>query len=692
MADPHIHLADLSSHETWRLLAEAADLVPGIALARIRCQIPESSFGLRVHLWIPVSADGQSDVRVYDPLINNFMALGLGNPQAKPLPEKNYALAQVLAWLLLNAPQDEDSPPDRTDEMMVVARNLEPVDVQSIFEHLAFHATAVRVAAAERTAGRAYFFHVRDDQARRSSLQSAMAGGLLEGAGLLRGFRVEPFTVFLPDEAMPNQFALEAFARLFRYAPKIFGISKLIRAAGPLAALIGQAAQGSSRTRKQRMELLYLGRLTFHNRVDLTPLPAMAEVQIHDLQDSFEALARLQTDLRHARPRVGYRLALQPLGVTGSYETERRRLHERIAEMEYKLAYLESMEQPRPTLLRFTARQLPGLADVLRGFPLRVLQEGLIRYGFQSSKHQPGGWHYLFFEARDAVLQHLDPLVYWRDLDSPPMRFWLDPFWARYYHGRGPNALVFVPEGMGLFPAMHDWDSATMDQYLRRSVSQWFGKSNEEATLPEQPIYLFDQPADAKDKILVSVLDLEKFEPLHTQLDWLNDNLLLVEELGLARVMGEMADTLRSQELAGEVRQRARASLEKFEEIARQAAESVAQRMTTLTQVFSEETARLAMETFNTSTEMGEMEEGLRRLTRVKKDMREIAETTENQLGEAMSKTDLLSAELRNLEKKINESLRARNRVNEQVNDEIRNLRKLHDELREKFTKMLRLE
>lgn len=691
MAEPYIHLADLSAQEAWRLLAEAADLVPELALARIRCQIPDSSFGIRVHFWIPLEGETSEDVRQYDPLINNFMALGLGNPVAKPLPEKNYALAQVLAWLLLNTPQDEESPPDKTDEYLVVARRLEHSQVKEIFEHLVFHATSVRVAAAERTVGRAYFYHVRDDLARRSSLQSVLAGGLLEGTALLRGFRIEPFTIFLPTEAEPNQFALEGFARLFRYAPKIFGTTKLIRTAGPLAALLGQPAKGQSRARRQRMELLYLGRLTFHNQVDIAPPPALAEVQIHDLQDSFEALTRLQLDLRDSQPKVGYRLALQPLGVTGSYEVERRRLHERIAELEYKLAYLESMEQPRPTLLRFSARQLPALADVLRSFPIRVLQEGMLKYGFHSNKFQPGGWHYLLFEPRDAVMQNLDPLVFWRDLDERPMRFWLDPFWARYYHGRGPNSLVFVPEGQGLFPAMHDWEAGTMDHYLRRSMGHWFGSKGSEEQLPEHPIYVFDKAPGQDNKILVSVLDTESFEPLHTQLDWLNDNLLLVEELGLARVMGEMADTLRSQELASEVRARAKRSLENFETTAREAADSVAMRLANLTLVFSEETERLARETFATGKDIGDLNTGLRNMTRVKKDMHDIAEATEDQLGEAISKTDLLGTELRGLEKKINESLRARNRVSEQVNDEIRNLRRLHDDLREKFNKMLRL-
>lgn len=691
MADHYIHLADLSAQEAWRLLAEAADLVPGKALAKVRCQIPESSFGLRVHLWVPVAEGKQNEARLYDPLINNFMALGLGNPVAKPLPEKQYALAQCLVWLLLNAPGDDDFPSDRVDEWLVVARRLSPGRVTEIFENLTFHATSVRVAAAERTAGRAYFYHVRDDQARRSSLQAAVAGGLLDEAAFLQGFRVEPFTVFLPPEANPSQNALEAFARLFRYAPQIFGITKLMRTAGPLAALIGQAAKGGNRTRRQRMELLYLGRLTFHKQVDMAPLPAMAEVEIHDLQDSFDALARLQTDVRNARPKVGYQLRLQALGFRGSYEVERQRLHERMAELEYKLAYLDSMEQPRPTLLRFSAKQLPALADMLRSFPIRILQEGMLKYGFQSASHQPGGWHYLFYEAKDAVMQDLDPLVFWKDLDRPPMRFWLDPFWARYYHGRGPDTLVFVPEGKGLFPAMHDWEPATMDHYLRRSMAHWFGKNQAEMPMPEHPIYIFDQVAGSAEKIRISVLDVTRFEPLHTQIDWLNDNLLLVEELGLARVMGDLADTLRTQELASEVRQRARASLSHFENTAREAAESIARRMVSLTRVLGEETSKLARDTYETGQEMGELDLGLRNLTRVKKDMNRIADTSEDHLGEAISKTDLLGAELKALEKKINESLRARSRVSEQVSDEIRNLRKLHDDLREKFNKMLRL-
>jgi len=691
VAEHYIHLPDLSPSEAWRLLAEAADAVPGAALAKIRCQIPESSFGLTVHLWIPMLQAEEGDVRRYDPLVNNFMALGLGRAMAEPLPEKNYALAQCLAWLLLNAPAEADFPPDRVDEHLVVARHLEALRVKDIFEHLAFHATAVRVAAAERTSGRAYFYHVRDDQARRSSLQATIAGDLLEGTAVLQGFRVEPFTVFLPPGANPSQNALEGFARLFRYAPQVFGISKLIRNSGPLAALIGQPASGETRERRQRMELLYLGRLTFHHQVEMGPLPAVSDLQIHDLQDSGEALAKLQTDMRSARPKIGYRLALQPLGVSASYEIERRRLHERMAELEYKLAYLDSLEQPRPTLLRFSPKQLPAMADLLRGFPVRVLQEGLIKYGFQSTTKQGGGWHYLLYEARDAVMQDLDPLVFWEDLDEPPMRFWLDPFWARYYHGRGPSALVFVPEGMGLFPAMHDWEPATMDHYLRRSMSLWFGKGGRKVTLPDQPIYLFDQVPNSEEPIRVAVLDREAFEPLHTQLDWLNDNLLLVEELGLARVMSEMADTLRTQALASNVREQARGALTQFEVTAREASESMARRMASLTQILSEETERLAKDTFETGEEMGRLDEGLRKLTRVKKDMNQVAETTEDHMGEALSKTDLLGSELRALEKKINESLRARKRVSEQVSDEIRELRKLHDDLREKFNTLLRL-
>ncbi len=129
----------------------------------------------------------------------------------------------------------------------------------------------------------------------------------------------------------------------------------------------------------------------------------------------------------------------------------------------------------------------------------------------------------------------MDQLGFWERDGQPPIQFWLDPFWARHYHGRG-ESLIFVPDRHYLSPMMHPASADQIDAYLREIIGQWFhGKVWRAEASPTRPIYLFDPDLAGPGHLTIAVLNLDQFVPLTQKLDWLNANL----HLRVARLRGE---------------------------------------------------------------------------------------------------------------------------------------------------------
>lgn len=509
----------------------------------------------------------------------------VANPRHVPFAGTD-TLAEGIARLLLH-PDDAGSQPAEPEptECLLVAEGIDVRRAAQIFEDVRFDATSVRtlVALAAQDAGRTdravYLFHVRDDRGRRSTFQGAIAGERFTDCALLACYDVSGAKIFLPAELAPGRAELEAFRGLARALPPAASPGTA-RQSGPAASVNGAATAGAPldgyrpdrderlvavylrrsdggwsglaewRDRRERgaapepdghYAVVYLGALAFRDQVDMQPRRRAGAFEVVDLRASETVAANLRDVIERSGAGVGYRLELRTTEYAELPEVaELMRLDQEIYDLELRRAALRSISPQKPLLFRFSQRQLPGLADVLRAYPPRTLLEGALQYGFQPAASMRGsetvlgersGLHYLLVDPMQAgpMIEKLRfPEM---ALAGPTMRFWLDPYWARYYldeYGAREECLVFVPYGTALFPSMHDWNIHEMQEYLQFAVRRWFAPADgmEAADgLPERAIYLFDGAPDPYATIHVTVLDRDGFHPLRERIGWINTNL-----------------------------------------------------------------------------------------------------------------------------------------------------------------------
>ena len=679
MSETLFLLDDLTPGEALSLLADGARQHGGLGFETIRAQLPESAFGLTATLLVPDPFADQARANL-QALIEDYRQRTGREPVRSTRPEETMDLATASALLVCH---EEGETALKTDEYLLVFPSGDREKAATLLEALLLHATHTRISAAEMDSGPCFLFHVRDDQQRRSSFQAALAGDLFADCILLDGYVASQKTLFFHDSIRPGEAELNDFVSLLLHAPGLTGLDPHRNHHDLLVALhYHRGGDGPAPPR-----LFLLSGLAFHSQIDFAPVPDHLDLEIQDLKTSQAALSDLKEALAVRAPGVGYRLELRPTRMTVPLEVERVRLQERMAELEYRLAWLDSVSRSRPILLRFPQETLPALAEILRGFSPDVIRQGLIQYAFQSSEGV-GGIHYLLIDPNDAVSSEPDPLLLWDDAEIASIRFWLDPLWARYYHGEQRSCLIFVPEGHALFPSMHDWERDDMDSYMRRTVKRWF---HDQAEIPANPIYVFEGQARPGGRLTLGVLDQDRFQPLHTRIGWLNDNLAVMRTIESEQFVRSLADAATREQLAQRIHDQSDAVFARFEETVRQTGRQIASQIQDLMKVFDEETERIYEETYETSRSISRLESGLKNLTRVRKDMELVTREAGDHIEETTEKTEELSEELKALEKKLNEAVTSRRRVGKRVVQELKDLRTLHDDLKQRFYETLRL-
>jgi len=707
VAEYWIHLDQLSADQALQLLDEAVAAGAGAWAAGIVVEATRSAFGNTAALVVPEEPDQSAvlDVRAarkyLDALIDRYRALTRGEPRRMVAREEGMSLARGLVWLLLEAEPDPHGLIDEIGEVLFVARDLEVARAAALFEELRFHATHTRVAAAEDEDGTAYVFHIRDDGERLSSLDGLIAADLLPRRRLLAGHRVDDRTLFLPSDCQASATAMARFCRLLIGVPGLLGVVGEVVDAGPFVAVDPHGrGRDLQETLDHLYDILYLGRLAFTSQAAWTPIPTEeGEVRVRSLLPSETALARLRVALSQVEPAVGYSLQLRRVQFREPAEVERARLLERQAELDYRLAYLDSISSPRPRLLRFSHRQLPALAELVRGFPMKVLREGFPRYGYQLQSRREDdravqeGWHFLLVEPEDVVTDEMDPIRRWEHLDDVPMVFQLDPFWARYYHGQGNECLVFVPEGSALFPTMHGWDVDSMGAYMREAVSAWFG--GEAPEIPERPIYLFDGAVGPDVPLGLTILDRDALAPLETRLGWINDHLTVAGAVGLERYVTEMAADATRTELAADLGEAAREASEVLERLVADTNETIANRLDELTSVVTDELNDLVAETHRTTVRIKEYHDYLQALLVLRNQSRatasraeELIEATEDGRQEL---SDYLVQLQKQVEREVSGAYKTRRAMIGRIARTIRELGVTHEELKQQLSDALRL-
>gem|GEM_PF-1086632 len=703
MPEQSVYLDELYPLEAFKLLAAAAERGQGNFLAEVKLIFPSDRIFILsplVTLKVPDPYTGAKPrpdegdrIRVFDELVTAYRQIKGGEPGYKAPFENPVSLSldEGLCRLLMMTRERDREKPARVkeDEYLVVGRDIDKEAARGIFEKLSIHATYTRVSGADTHRGSRYLFYVKDDHRRRSSFLSLAAGEAFTGCQVLQAYRAGEFTIFLPPEATPGEMELDYYCRIILHTPLSRGAGKKKAKNGPLAAVTQWPGdRGSTQKKEINIEFFYLMGLRFYNQSVFTqPEPGHLKFELLDLTSSEKSAGTLKAEIRASEPHVGYRLELRSTRHLDQDKVEH--LYEEKARVEYRVAYKESISRPRPVLLRFTQGQLPALADVIRSFPMKVIHDGDLKYGFQATLYEPTGFHFILVDPWEAAKSSLDPIPLWEDLDPRPMRFRLDPFWARYYHDQAGTALVFVPEGTALFPPMHDWDRRSMDRYLRETMQQWFEGQKETTHIPEYPIYIFDGEPRPGANIRISVLDRESLKPLHTRLDWLNDNLTVTHAIGIEELISKMARGVTWQELYQEIIENAEKIQEDFEATAAASSQQMANAIHEMTESLTEEINRVVEKTFQMSLEVKKLDKELREWETVCTGMRafldEVDKSQKNTIQQTVKTQNEFYNMVRQIDYEIATSRRNREKIEKKIAKEIIKLKESYKKLREKL-------
>ena len=683
MADQYSYLDELSPAEVFQLLAKTAEKSRGQYLEKVHIIFPQTEPFKFVTLEIPDPYAGKEAApaeqqEVFKFLVDSFKQMtGRGERYNFPGGDRK-AVHEGIATLLLKSAReaDEKIADEKGNQYLVVSRPIHAKEAEVVFKNLCFHATSTRVTGVRSPTGTGsrYLFHLKDDHKRKSSFLSIAAGDVFKNCRILKGFEIDGAVTFLPSEAQPGEITLKYFCRLLEAGPDLFGGSAAADKTGVrmLAAVVHWPEA-------DEIEFLSLGGLRFFEQEQFVQRKARhVKFEYLDLKESTESLDRLAEAIKHAKPYVGYSLELRDTKHIGKNTLER--LNEQKARIEYNIAYLQSIAAPQPVLMRFSQKQLPALAAEISSFPMQVIYDGGIKYGFQATDKEPAGYHFILIDPGEAARIELDPFPLWQDLGVTHMRFRLDPFWARHYFessGKG-GAMVFVPEGSALYPPLHGWDRGSMNQYLRDTIRFWFHTELEESTIPERPIYIFDGQVQPKASIRVFLLDQDKMEPLHTRLGWLNDNLIIHQALEKEGLIKEMARDITWRKLAQKIKTDVENTRKDFVETAAAASHHMADTTAEMTQVLTAEINRVVKQTFRMVEKIRKMDLRLREWDEICADM----EKTLKEVQQQRQKTTYQKGEAKNefwrIEQEIQRELavsdKRRKEIEEQLEEAIKKM------------------
>lgn len=694
------YLDQLSTEEVFQLLVKAAKKHRGQYLDRVHIVFTGGIPFKLVDLEVPdpyedKNWESQAEKETFTTLVEAFKEI-TGRQERHTFPGGDTrGIMEGIAWLLLKSANetDEKIAIGKGDQYLVVTRAMDRKEAELLFRNLCFHATSTRVSSFDphpaKGASSRYIYHLKDDPRRKSSFSSLAASGLFDEhpCQVLKGFETEEHVTFLPQEAQPGERKLYYFCRLVEAAPVLFGSKEYKNSMGLTAAVLQwpgppetSKKTGHEAVDEMELEFLYLGELRFFRQELFTKRKVeRARFKYLHLKESQKALDGLGAAIRNAKPYVGYRLELQNTKFLEKNQLER--LLEKKARIEHNIAYLQSITIPQPVLMRFTQVQLPALAAQIRSFPMHILHDGRLKYGFQAFDNEPAGYHFILIDLRETGRNELDPLTLWQDLDIDALhiRFRLDPFWAYHYYEAGGESMVFVPEGCALFPPIHDWERGNMDQSLREIIGHWFHHHLKGQAIPARPIYLFDGVPGKESPIHISVLDQDRMEPLHIRLGWINDNLLINHALEKENLMKEMAKDITWGELAQKIKINTEKTRRDFSEAALVTTKHIAKTTNEMTRVLTTVIDRVVKETFRMTQKIRRMNQRLQEWDKMLGNMEEMLQEVRDKKQETTQRMGAAKNEFWRMEQQIQKEIQASERRRKELEGTIvEEIQKLH--------------
>lgn len=497
-----------TEREALERLAAEADLGPE-RLSRIRVDF-DTSIHRRITVWIP-------DL--------------VGQPQP---PESAVDVDEAVARVLANATAATDPrhAADPCAERLFMSSGITPTAVVTLLRRLERFSTPARVARVQSGAGSdVWLLHVLVDRARHSGFAGLEAIGLLDSWEALSGYESEGCRLFLNADVALSRDLLPPLWRLMSN--------------DTAAALLALTPQGPrderfyilSRPHTNDFQRMALPDRAFVDSLEVGFVPAVS-VRVPALSAAAGG-ANLSASLREHAPSRGYQLTLESTRTIEDAGRDLDRLRSQQAYLSQRVAYAESLQRPRPRLLRFTCAQLRALAHTIYSFDPDSLFRARphVRYAFRATPEDPAGRHYLWIDPQ-AVRRLPDPLALYDA--SPPMRFWLDPTWSRQYHEDGGAGCVFVPEHTALAPPLHAWIPGDMDAHLRRV----FGSP------VDSHVYVLDRSAERADALELTLFERDAFTSIDSCVSWLNDHIVVAERLDVTSVVREAAAEARGERLS----------------------------------------------------------------------------------------------------------------------------------------------
>ncbi|MCP4111365.1 MAG: hypothetical protein GY749_38520 [Desulfobacteraceae bacterium] len=700
----YFYCDQLGPAQALKLLSETVDKIAEPYLGEVCVQIPTNKFDY-ISIVVPdvmtekgTKKEKQARKQAFDVLINKYHLATNGRmPRRSQIAGDFMPLSKGIFQILLNSEcaSGDQQAKAAQDEFLVIGHKLDKKRALAVFEEIRFQATSLRIAAKKSKMGVLYLFHVLDDQDRLSSFQSAVVGNAFSDCHILNGFVSNGGRVFLHPDLNPEKKALDSFCRILKKAPRVFNMETAISGDSLMVAIDHRPVdEGIKDKTASRFLFFNLSGVSFSSQAEFTPgVSHYADFEFHDLSRTSDALENLRYAMEEAEPYIGYRLELRSTRHLESAEKERDLLQEELINLEYKLAYLDSIAQPRPVLLRFTQAQLHMLADVLRSYPQQVIQSGNIEYGFQATEHNPEGLHYLLVDPALAVKNETDPLLWWLNPGGQAVQFRLDPFWAPYYHGPDNKYLLFVPDGATLSPPMHDWDQESMDTYLRDIMKTWYHGEHGVPVIPGKPIYIFEGDTGSDADIHISILDRAQFQPLRERLGWLNDNLDIIQAVEKEELVREIAQDITGRRLAEYFRGKAADAEAAFEAAAQEAGNRIASKLDEMTEILTEEISRLVNEVQKTTGEILDLRRELEDYTGVHYEMKQELKQAEDRKNEIEKNKEGFYKEMVRLENMVLKPVlsaaeKTREKVEQEVSAEIDRLQDIRNKLRKKLFKL----
>lgn len=389
---------------------------------------------------------------------------------------------EMIRYLVWRDLSNEPDAPPLAGERMVVVPDMDRADMLRLLQQLNTHATCIRAAVMEQAQGdNLTLFHLRDDSRRGSTLGAFLSAYRGLSVPVLKAYRTQQGTVFLPVN--PPLESLAGVARLIHDAPGIFGRLAAPRQGWMPEALLfaisraGDAALGTRNLRETWYDIRdarFFGSAAFISenarpQVTVAAPVYVAETALRDLKARLHDPDGLFARQIGLRPSGRFDIASEDASLLAALEADRRVLERRIRAIRnanaHKSVMVVAAEADFPLLAQLL-QQIVGSDEHWRDVRYTYLTRSP---GQPEDPERARPTHVFHFgpEAAEAVGLHAARAAY-TSLDF----YWSDPGWASSYGTLGRIEMM-VPWGQRIMPFPHSWEAEEMDAHLRDMVSVW---------------------------------------------------------------------------------------------------------------------------------------------------------------------------------------------------------------------------